>query len=491
MRASLLSAIRHRAATLGPERLLTLALGVAAAVVACRFLPLSAATLRFAYPLDYGEHLVFDAVIRLSYFRDIYPALSESPPWFVTKYPPLYLMVRAPFMWYDYPALWPGRLISQLSAFGTALLIGLTLRRLTGDRAASVLAGLLFLALPFVAVSSQLDRVELLGLFLSWVALWSLTAAPDHSLAVACLVASAYTQPAAALPALAAGYVWLRDQRRRPEANQLLVSVVALTLGVAFLLDRATGGGFLRNVGTIVSDSSTACAPNLATQALAPLSFLLIAAAFASLAAWRYRLVGRSLIVSYVVAAALLMPPYPGCDKSIVLLHLSAASALIAGACIHWLRPSRVAMSAFALGLTLQIGWLGLTQSPYAGIQTRLAHRSDYDDVVATLRQIEGPALADEGIGLLWLSGRFVDFHPFAISRLVAAGQWNPADFINRLDRRHYRVVLLRTASDRRSPSAVFWSPQLAAALVRNYDRTRAFDIGDGVTLEMYRPKAD
>ena len=489
MSPSLLSAIRRRGAAVGPERLLTLAIGVAVAVVTCRFLRLSAATLQFSYPLDYGENLVLDVAIRLSYFWDIYPAMFDSPPWFVTNYPPVYFMVRAPFIWYDHPALWAGRLISQLSALGTALFIGLTLRRLTGDRAASVLASVLFAALPFVAVSSQLDRAELLGLFLSWVALWSLTAAPDHSLAVACLVASTYTQPAAALPALAAGYVWLWDQRRRAQANQLLVYVVAITGGIAFLLNRATGGGFLLHVGTIISDSSTWSVTSLATQPLTSMSLLLLAAVVSSLAAWRYRLTGWSLIFSYVAAAALLIPIHSKCDSSIVLLHVSAASALATAACTHWLRPSRVAMGAFALGLTLQIGWLGLMPSPYAPIQARLRHWSDYDALAATVRQIEGPALADEGIGLLWLSGRSVDFHPFAMSRLAAAGRWNPAGFSDRLDRRHYSVIVLRRSFAEPSPSAAFWTPQLAAALVRNYDRAAAFELGNGLALELYRPK--
>jgi hypothetical protein len=119
-----------------------------------------------------------------------------------------------------------------------------------------------------------------------------------------------------------------------------------------------------------------------------------------------------------------------------------------------------------------------------------LRHWSDYDALAATVRQIEGPALADEGIGLLWLSGRSVDFHPFAMSRLAATGRWNPAGFTDRLNRRYYSVILLRRSLVEPSRSAAFWTPQLAAALVRNYDRARAFDVGDGVAVEMYRPKA-
>ena len=88
--------------------------------------------------------------------------------------------------------------------------MGYSINTLTRDRMASVAGGLTFLAVPFVLPWSSLDRVDMLGLALSWGGLYAIVRRPDRGgviLAALFLVAVVYTRQtyvlAAPLAALA------------------------------------------------------------------------------------------------------------------------------------------------------------------------------------------------------------------------------------------------------------------------------------------------
>src|ERR671917_201490 len=141
--------------------------------------------LSFPFPLNYGEGPLLDQAVRLASFEGIYSSDLTKAPYTISNYPPVYLLVQAPFVWLFGPELWYGRLISLASVAATALFVALTLFALTRDRIAAMAAGLTFPAIPYVLRWSSLGRVDLLGLALSWAGLFAVVRWPGRRRAVA------------------------------------------------------------------------------------------------------------------------------------------------------------------------------------------------------------------------------------------------------------------------------------------------------------------
>src|SRR5919112_2535324 len=138
------------------------------------------AALAFPYPLNYGEGPLLDQAARLQDMKSIYPADLSKPPYVVSNYPPLFVLLQVPFVWIFGPGFWYGRAISLASTVAVAALIALTMHAVTRDKTASASSGLTFLAVPFVLHWSSLDRVDMLGLALSWGGLYAVVRRPDR-----------------------------------------------------------------------------------------------------------------------------------------------------------------------------------------------------------------------------------------------------------------------------------------------------------------------
>jgi hypothetical protein len=169
-------------------------------------------------------------------------------------------------------------------------------------------------------------------------------------------------------------------------------------------------------------------------------------------------------------------------------LDLSAACALAAGAAVHWLRPYRLALSVYALLLVPQMVWMGFITWPYAPLHARLARLGPYHELAKQVRDTRGPILADEAAALLGVNGHEVDFHPFSMSQLVDAGLWDPEPFIRRLERHEYELVLLRMSIAQPRPLPNIWTPVLASALLRYYQRVDAVQVDNASVIAIYRP---
>lgn len=236
----------------------------------------------YPYSIDYGEGPLLDQTMRLAHFQNIYANTFSRPPYTISNYPPLYLLVQVPFAWIFGPAYWYGRLINLLSVLLTALFICLTLRALTRDWIGAAVGGLLLVAVPYVQHWSKFNRIDELALVLSWAGLYVLIVkvglsapllvdeAPPSArlldlarkglssrpfwLGALLLVASIFTRQTYALAAPFAAFFWLifgargRWKQRILQALLLAVVVAGLTLLLFLLLTLATAGGFYLNV---------------------------------------------------------------------------------------------------------------------------------------------------------------------------------------------------------------------------------------------------
>src|SRR5215211_5206777 len=127
-----------------------LLLGARLSISSLEYARLARAALAFPFPLDYGEGPILDQTLRLAHFENIYRDSFSSPPYTVSNYPPLFQLIQVPLAWIIGPAFWYGRLISIVSAVSAAVLIGLILNTLTGDRIAAAMGGLTLLAFPYL-----------------------------------------------------------------------------------------------------------------------------------------------------------------------------------------------------------------------------------------------------------------------------------------------------------------------------------------------------
>jgi multiple sugar transport system permease protein len=211
------------------------------------------AALAFPYPLNYGEGPLLDQAVRLQELQNIYPPDLSRPPYVISNYPPLFVLLQAPLVWTFGPALLYGRAISLVCTVAVAGLISATINRLTRDRRASAAGGLTFLAVPFVLHWSSLDRVDMLGLALSWGGLYTLVRRPDRRgviLAALLLVAAVYTRQTYVLAAPLASLAWLLARGQRRHALGLLITTGGLGLLLLGVLGVLTKGGFLLHTVT-------------------------------------------------------------------------------------------------------------------------------------------------------------------------------------------------------------------------------------------------
>jgi ABC-type sugar transport system permease subunit len=203
------------------------------AFLASLFVRHGLAALAFPYPLNYGEGPLLDQAARLTDLKNTYPADLSKPPYVVSNYPPLFVLLQAPFVWIFGPGFLYGRAISLASTVAAAGLIAATLNAFTRDKTASAACGLTFLAVPFMLHWSSLDRVDMMGLALSWGGLYAVVRRPDrrNALLVAVLffVAAIYTRQTYALAAPLAAFAWLLAAGHGRRA----LALATLTVGLA------------------------------------------------------------------------------------------------------------------------------------------------------------------------------------------------------------------------------------------------------------------
>lgn len=491
-------AFKARAAggAVSAERARRLALIVASAatsaVVLLSFGRLSLKSIAFPYPLDYGEGAILDAALRLSRFTNIYPADLSTPPWFVSNYPPLYYLAHVPFVWLAGPALWYGRLLSQISAVVAALSIGVVVTGLTVDAAAGVLAGLTFLAIPIVAAWAQYDRVDMLAFALTWIGLWLGLRGKRIGLSAACFVAASFTRQTAAIPALVAACVWLHVSGRTEAARRLVITVGIAGATILLALDVITRGGFVLHV-------ITGTVGHMRWDQLVQLQRVLVTlvpwllatlAAVVVLGAWA-RLPGWPFIAAYGAAAAVASLAVAH-DGSYInyFLDLCAAASLAVGMSVAWLRPRPLLATAALAMVCLQAFEMARPNVLSTHLLARLNRSAEYAHLTSLVVSQAGPVLADEPMALLPLNRRTIDFQPFAMTQLARAGLWNPSSFVEGLAEGKYPLLLLRMPRQQPVVISTLWDASMAAAIEQSYEASERVPVDDGAFVAVMRPKS-
>jgi hypothetical protein len=484
-----------RVATSTPQRMLlsagTAVFLLAGAWAASLFVRHGLAALAFPYPLNYGEGPLLDQAVRLADLQNIYPADLSAPPYVVSNYPPLFVLLQAPFVWAFGPEFLYGRVISLASTMAVAGLIAATLHTITRDRTSSVAGCLTFLAVPFVLHWSSLDRVDMLGLALSWGGLYAVVRRPDRRgviLAALLFVAAIYTRQTYALVAPFAAFVWLLAGGHGRRVLALATLSGSLSLLLLGALSALTGGGFFFHTVTANVNEFRwgQVSYHLYTlQSLMPL--LLVGGVGFVVLGLRSRPALWWLAGAYLVgsAAVALLIGKIGSDVN-YLLELSAALALTAGAMISRFASRPGVRGALLLALAAQVAiMIQASQYSYSGLQSDvIAHRAGVIRLQEVVDDSKGPILADEYAGLLPLEGRSIYLQPFEMTQLQRDGRWDQGPLLMSIERREFLAILIWNPPYAAGIRRERWTRKMLQAIGENYEPVHKY----AGTL-VYRPR--
>ena len=449
------------------------------------------AALAFPYPLNYGEGPLLDQAAKIADLKNIYPTDLTKPPYVVSNYPPLFVLLQVPFVWIFGPGFWYGRAISLASTVAVAALIALTMHAVTRDKTASASSGLTFLAVPFVLHWSSLDRVDMLGLALSWGGLYAVVRRPDRRgmiLAALLMVAAVYTRQTYALAAPLAAFVWLLAGGHWHRALAFATLTGGLSLLLLGALSALTDGGFFFHTVTANANEFRweQVSSNLSTLgSLMPL--LLVGGLAFVVLGLRSRTTSWWLVGAYFAgsAAAALLIGKVGSDVN-YLLELSAALSLAAGMLIARYASQTGARCALLLTLAMQVViMVQASQYVYAGFQQNvIAHKAGLARLEALVDGSKGPVLADEYAGLIPLDGRWIYLQPFEMTQLQRDGRWDQGPLLRSIKRRKFPVILIWKPPYAASIEQERWTRKMLEAIEENYDPVQKL-----VGTVVYRPR--
>ncbi len=459
--------------------------------------------LRFPYTLDYGEGQILDQVNRLAHFQPIYftSSTTQTAPYTIANYPPLYPLIQAPFVWIFGTAFWYGRLINLISILAAGVFIALILHTLTRNWVAGVIGGLTMLCMPHIILWAPFIRVDQLALGLSLAGLFIVVRWPKGRggliAAAALLVAAAYTKQSYALSAPLAAFVWLLSQKAYKRAFQLAGLVAGAGVVIFGLLMLTTRGSFYFNIITATqSKFSWETVKNTFNGLFSHLPLLMYGSGLfilLGLGGYFIRFLGKirpatwALVSAYLVGA-IIETITIGKDGSSInyLYELSAAFGLVAGAFIAWPPKNyRWATAILIALLATQIGSMThwMNRDFLKGFTYKFRHQDEVAQLYQIVKDAKGPVLADEYMGLIPLAGQTVYMQPFEFKQLKDAGIWDDQKMAQDIVDKKFPAILIYDPPNWNSFTER-WTPLLRAAILSDYQVTAIY-----AETEVYTPK--
>jgi hypothetical protein len=459
--------------------------------------------LNLPFQLDYGEGTILWQVMNLFDRRRAYGALGAGRE-VVWNYPPVYLAVVRLFSPLSRNLLWAGRLVSWIGALGIAALlcgiIYISLPRRFGYalRIAAAATGLLYLCADPVLYWVPLMRVDVLGLFLTYLGLFFFISSRALNpwkvyLAFLCFFLAVWTKQ----NFLAAPFVCLLITFFLAPRRALRLCAVYGLAGVLvfFLGMRWTSGGFALNLITYnlhafsLHRAIAGLSENIIEVRLFFILFgaLLLAAllriskalAKVERAKWAARLCHGRFFFFFVVltlhfAAAFVISFGYGKNGSNVNYFLEWTAALVAlsGLAVGLLfwemqrapRPTLAIMTAVIFVFFVPFQMLARTKEamhplPQFEIE-KDQEREAYERMIPLIKNTPGPVLSDDMV-LLVFAGKDLLYEPATMLYLEEKGRWSPSDFERRIESHEFPFII--------TTSTQFWAPGITDAINNTY----------------------
>ena len=435
----------------------------------------------------YGESIVLDLSRRVARGEDLYPA-PDHLPLVVTAYMPLYYLLVGGLERVFGDSYAPGRVVSLVSALGSALLLVYSVHRVHGCWWGALLAGGLFLTQNMtVLLWAPLHRVDLLALCLTLGGLALVTADRPRLAAILLVLAVLTKQSYLVAPVAVVAVLWPDRSTLLRFGGVFIGGLGAATVGMCVL----TNGWVLWH--TVVANANPFDDDNLRAMLGGFLQFngvpILAAAALFSLRSrpgerlWRLYFLGTLLtIVGFGKVGA----------SSNYWLELTAATACLIGLLAARLATCpRPAGAITETGLALLVAGALLVPIPgYQAVVREALHSPPLGAMAGAQGQLAlqplvaaepGDILTDEP-ALAVAAGKPVDYEFVIFELLVRQGLWDERPILDAIEAQRFGLVILSTPLEA-PPDQARWAPTLVAALKMSY--TTAGYVGD---YWLYRP---
>ncbi len=444
---------------------------------------LAVSAIFFPYQLDYGEGIVLWFTRELALGQPIYKGL-EGLPYASSNYPPLGMILAAPFRILFGDSYAGGRTLN----FIAAILVAALIYRLVQDesspyprpssspsskngeewqragRIAALLGAFFFLGSTFVYHWVPLFRVDLIGLaftvasiFLVWrwerqVAGFEFRVAGKrlHSpqpftfnlwLAAFFFLAALYTKHSLMLaPAAAAVAIFLRNRR----AGVIFALGLVLATGSIFLaLDALTRGGFA--FGLVTSNATLWLWTTFLYLTGNFLWCYLVLIAFALLG-WvvriRARRVGVLEIYGFAATASLAFAGRVGAWENYYFEAIFVVCLFAGIAFAPLLRRGVAAPGWLPVLLLIQLALFWREHDPVIARDLMDTVREGNQEVAPLVRAQQGIVISED-MGLLATNGKPVDYYTFQYSNLARSGIWDQHWELDNLRAGTFPLVIL------------------------------------------------
>ena len=469
--------------------------------------------LGFNYPLDYGEGAMLNQSLRMTQGLPLYPTDITTPPYLISNYPPVFILLNAFFVWIFGPSLFIGRLIVFLSTIGTAIMIALLIKHFYPNQGffPSLVGASLFLIIPYVLQWSGYYRIDMLALFFSITGLFISIKKPEDNrsilLAVLFFLLAAYTRQSFGLAAPLAGSIWVWTKNTKQAIKLVLIYAISglAIFGIIQILSQ--GGFFFHIIEANVNPFNWHTVEHVVRQIYQDMSWLIYIFVLYLLIGWRF-FRSYSFLVPYMLVSAGVAVTIGKIGSNVnYLLEICVAFAILVGVVIGkaWeplpisehkkpemdfpkneipgpelvdLKVKRkmwLNLVIFLLFSTIIVNQLaGLTRAsllrPIASHRDRIKMGVAYEILERSILEAstKGPILADEFTAILSVNRIPLYIQPFAISQLGMANRWDQSGFIQAIQEQSFPLILIHHFPG----YPVYlerWTPEMLAAIFENY----------------------
>ena len=461
------------------------------------------------YGIDFGEGYLANASLGLVLGENPYHSIND-PPWIVTSYPPLFLIINGLITAVVGLSLIPGRFLASISLVGVIAVAIFLLRRLGITKNAAILSAGTLLIFPWPVNWSQIARVDTLGLLLviGGIYFWIRNEKKHNVVLSGILFALALftKQSFLAGPAAVVFHgILSRDRRTWLFLATFLVST-GILYGIAGVL---TGGWIFAHLfkytanayflGRFTAGAGLYLKTTWLLQVLALSAFAMPGA-----------LAGRRPLIGWYYFFAhlgLITYGYEGSDINYLIEPL-LSTALLAGVSLDTLKKnnelvtSHIPFPPATVGYTalIFIFLLGRFINPSAFKIERVTSETLQNGIeLIHLAASQPGEMLSEDASFTFLAGKTVIFQPYIMTLLSRTGKWDQEPFVETIRQRKYALIILRV--DLNDPHntevrggvwemAGFdrWTEEMEEAIKANYKLYGALDVGVGNPWFVYLP---
>ncbi len=474
--------------------------GILLLILLAAFIRHVVVTLPFPYPVEYGEGVVLNWLLRLREGLALYPPMAaEDMPWLHNPYGPLWFSLAAPFAGWGEGVFTAARTISLLGLIvSLAFIYRLCRRDLRPVGAACAVA--LFCASPLVWRYALMARVDMAAIAASLAALALMEKGrPDRlkgpgaggcetsvsfpwhwffaGLAASAAVLIKPIFAAAALTGLVAGR---REWRSKGLAFGLglLLPALAITLWLWARGERGIIGHFgeMNRVGTSWRSMAVIALAGAGRHPFVLLALVLgLQSGDRTSPRWWFALILSVTLLLGGMKTGADSHYFLGPLTAGVLMTAPFSARVISGGRVNIVLWCLVAQFALYLPVAPQpVFTATYGQEVPAGHSALTPGASDRRIghlMVAEIRSTTGPVLADDP-GYLLAAGRDIPVQPFQYGRLVRAGRMSDAALQRRIGQGYFALIILRDQQPG-GPEGSDFPPDVVAAVEEHYQLHR------------------